>query len=87
MAKLMNESELIHPEMIEVRRKMLGLSQKELALRVSITQGTLSKIEQGLNPITDKQIDLFSSALACPKSLFFQIIKIIWWSFKRNTYV
>lgn len=50
--------------MIEVRRKMLGLSQKELALRVSITQGTLSKIEQGLNPITDKQIDLFSSALA-----------------------
>ena len=60
MAKLMNESELIHPEMIEVRRKMLGLSQKELALRVSITQSTLSKIEQGLNPITDKQINLIA---------------------------
>ena len=60
MAKLMNESELIHPEMIEVRREMLGLSQKELALRVSITQSTLSKIEQGLNPITDKQINLIA---------------------------
>ena len=72
MDKLMNENELIHPEMIEVRRKMLGLSQKELASRVSITQGALSKIEQGLKPVTDEQIELFSSALECPKSLFFQ---------------
>ncbi|EPP4481384.1 helix-turn-helix domain-containing protein, partial [Salmonella enterica subsp. enterica serovar Montevideo] len=37
----------VRPEMIELRRKMLGMSQKDLAHRVALSQGTLSKIEQG----------------------------------------
>ncbi|WP_339389332.1 helix-turn-helix domain-containing protein [Xenorhabdus sp. PB61.4] len=62
----------IRPDLIELRRKMLGMSQKELAHRSSITQGTLSKIEQGIRVITDDQLDNLASALDCPVSFFAQ---------------
>ncbi|WP_336758553.1 XRE family transcriptional regulator [Aeromonas hydrophila] len=60
----------IRPEMIELRRRMLGLSQTELAARVGIVQGTLSKIEQGLKPVTIEQTLLFAEALSCHPSFF-----------------
>ncbi|WP_140921094.1 helix-turn-helix domain-containing protein [Limnobaculum xujianqingii] len=60
----------IRPEMIELRRRMLGCSQKELAARISVSQGTLSKIEQGLKPVTDEQLNSLSQALSCPIDFF-----------------
>ncbi|MBL5931791.1 helix-turn-helix domain-containing protein [Lelliottia amnigena] len=60
----------IRPEMIELRRKMLGMSQKDLAQIIAISQGTLSKIEQGLKPATDEQIDSIANALNCPVEFF-----------------
>ncbi|MDE9448166.1 helix-turn-helix transcriptional regulator, partial [Xenorhabdus bovienii] len=63
---------ITRPDLIELRRKMLGMSQKELASKASITQGTLSKIEQGIKTITDEQLDDLSTALNCPVSFFAQ---------------
>ena len=60
----------IRPELIELRRKMLGLSQKELAQRTSISQGMLSKIEQNLKPVTEEQISIIAEALSCPIAFF-----------------
>ncbi len=56
--------------MIELRRRMLGVSQKVLAERVNMSQGTLSKIEQGLKTVTQEQAEKFSEALSCPISFF-----------------
>lgn len=56
--------------MIELRRRMLGVSQKVLADRVNMSQGTLSKIEQGLKTVTQEQAEKFSEALSCPISFF-----------------
>ena len=58
------------PEMIELRRRMLGISQKELASRISVSQGTLSKIEQGLKQVTDEQLRSLTFALSCPVDFF-----------------
>lgn len=61
---------VIRPEMIELRRRMLGISQTELANRVGIAQGTLSKIEQGLKEVTEEFVDRLSQALNCHRSFF-----------------
>ncbi|UNK28098.1 XRE family transcriptional regulator [Serratia plymuthica] len=60
----------VRPEMIELRRKMLGMSQKDLAHRVALSQGTLSKIEQGLKSATEDQIRSIAEALNCPVEFF-----------------
>ncbi len=49
---------------------MLGISQTELANRVGIAQGTLSKIEQGLKEVTEEFVDRLSQALNCHRSFF-----------------
>lgn len=60
----------VRPEMIELRRKMLGMSQKDLAHRVALSQGTLSKIEQGLKSATEDQVRSIAEALNCPVEFF-----------------
>jgi transcriptional regulator with XRE-family HTH domain len=56
--------------MIELRRRMLGISQKVLSEKVGMSQGTLSKIEQGLKAVTPEQAQKLSEALSCPLSFF-----------------
>ena len=46
-------SELFRPDLVALRRRMLGLSQGDLAAELGISQGTLSKIEQGLDAIVE----------------------------------
>ncbi|HFJ4332818.1 TPA: ImmA/IrrE family metallo-endopeptidase [Serratia liquefaciens] len=70
MVEAIKDKHSIRPEMIELRRRMLGLSQKDLASRISMSQGTLSKIEQGLKPVTDEQVECLAGALNCPSSFF-----------------
>lgn len=64
--------ESVRPELIGLRRRMLGLSQTELAKASGISQGTLSKIEQGIKEVSTAHIDLLAEALKCPASFFFQ---------------
>lgn len=58
------------PELVSLRRRMLGLGQVQLAERAGIAQGTLSKLEQGLRPATDEVIEKLGVALDCPVSFF-----------------
>lgn len=60
------------PELLGIRRRMRGLSQAELAEKTQISQGSLSKVEQGLKPVNAALIEQFSQALDCPPTFFFQ---------------
>ncbi|WKB54337.1 helix-turn-helix domain-containing protein [Eleftheria terrae] len=63
---------LFRPELLALRRRMLGLSQIELASRAGISQGTLSKVELGIKEASDELLLKLAEALLCPKSFFFQ---------------
>jgi len=63
-------AETFRPELLALRRRMLGLGQIQLAERAGIAQGTLSKLEQGLRPATDDLIEKLGTALNCPVSFF-----------------
>lgn len=64
---------VFRPELLALRRRMLGLSQAELADRAGISQGTLSKVEQGLREVPADMIDKLAEALECPRSFFYQV--------------
>lgn len=60
------------PDLLALRRRMNGISQTELAERTGISQGTLSKWEQGLRPVTEEGIEKLAQSLNCPVSFFCQ---------------
>lgn len=68
----MENSKTFRHELIGVRRRMLCLSQSQLADSTGLSQATISKIEQGLKAPSEPQILTISSALSCPASFFFQ---------------
>ncbi len=72
MTNMTDIKSMVRPELIELRRKMMGMSQKELAAKAVITQGTLSKIEQGLRAVSDEQLMNLAGALDCPVNFFTQ---------------
>jgi Zn-dependent peptidase ImmA (M78 family)/DNA-binding XRE family transcriptional regulator len=59
-------------ELISLRRRMLSLSQSDLALMAGISQGMLSKVEQGLKPAPPGLVERLAHALQCRESFFFQ---------------
>ena len=59
-------------ELISLRRRMRSLSQSELAAMAGITQGALSKIEQGIKDCTHEVQERLALALECPVSFFYQ---------------
>lgn len=63
-------AEVFRPELVNLRRRMLELSQAQLAERSGLSQGTLSKIEQGLRPVTEDIVDRLAAALNCPPTFF-----------------
>lgn len=70
--KAMDQTVKLRPELISLRRKMLSFSQTELAKKMGVTQGTLSKIEQGIRDCPDSLIEKMGQALDCPVSFFYQ---------------
>ncbi|CAN5714654.1 XRE family transcriptional regulator [soil metagenome] len=60
------------PEMVGLRRRMLGISQAELESSTGISQAAISKIEQGLKEPSPEQIETLGSSLSCLPSFFFQ---------------
>lgn len=61
----------LNPQIISLARESRGILQRQLAMEVSVTQGTLSKIE-GLELVPpDDLIKKFSKALGYPEGLFF----------------
>jgi Zn-dependent peptidase ImmA (M78 family)/transcriptional regulator with XRE-family HTH domain len=63
---------LFRNELIGLRRRMLSLSQTELSARSGITQGTLSKVEQGIKEATEELVGRLAHALDCPETFFYQ---------------
>lgn len=57
-------------KMAVLARESRGISQKELSESSGISQGKLSKMENGLFQLTDEDVDKISMALDYPKSFF-----------------
>lgn len=68
----MERSGVFRPEMVGLRRRMLGMSQSDLEQTAGISQAAISKIEQGLKDPSDEQIEQLAVALSCRPSFFFQ---------------
>jgi Zn-dependent peptidase ImmA (M78 family)/transcriptional regulator with XRE-family HTH domain len=61
----------INPEMVTVARESRGLSQSELARRLSIAQGALSKIEGGIRNPSPELMSRLSAELDYPHEFFY----------------
>lgn len=59
-------------ENIATRRKKLGLSQKELALIIDVTQDAMARIEKGKIAPKMARIQQIADALKCPAAYFFR---------------
>ncbi|KAA2234906.1 DNA methyltransferase [Salinarimonas soli] len=57
------------PTILKERRERLGLSQADVAARLSVTKGMLSLIEGGKRTPTEDQIAILSSVLRVPRDL------------------
>ncbi len=67
-----NSRRAVNPFMVQVGRESRGLSQKELAEAVGVTQGRISKIEAGMLPVPGELLEMLSSTLDYPPHFFLQ---------------
>lgn len=70
LAETHNES--FRHDLLSLRRRMLGLSQTELAERAGISQAALSRVEQGLKAVPSEMVGRLADALNCAPSFFEQ---------------
>ena len=59
-------------EMLTLAREARGLTQTQLAKSAGIAQGTVSKIEHGVRPLSDDDVAKFSQALEYPPEFFYR---------------
>lgn len=64
-------SNTFNPEMLQLARQFRGYSQSALAKSMSITQGYLSKIENGLMEPAEEMVEAFCKGLSFPREYFF----------------
>jgi Zn-dependent peptidase ImmA (M78 family)/transcriptional regulator with XRE-family HTH domain len=69
--KTLDDSQF-NPQMVVLARETRGLTQSELADRLSVTQGKLSKIESGYLQVSQEDINNIASTLNYPIHFFFQ---------------
>src|SRR5713101_10166149 len=60
-----------NPHLIVLARESRGYSQTELAEKIHLRQGTLSKVESGLVPASDDLVGRLSQALNYPPAFFY----------------
>jgi Zn-dependent peptidase ImmA (M78 family) len=65
-------NKLVNPDLIVVARESLGISQSELANRLKIDQGNLSKMENSLLSASDEIIEKIAKELKHPVSFFYE---------------
>jgi Zn-dependent peptidase ImmA (M78 family)/transcriptional regulator with XRE-family HTH domain len=64
------EQNNVNPQMITLARDYRGLSQNELADKMGVTQGFLSKVEKGILSVSDDVLETFSNILKLPIGFF-----------------
>jgi Zn-dependent peptidase ImmA (M78 family)/transcriptional regulator with XRE-family HTH domain len=67
-----NLRQTVNPNMVILGRESRGLSQKNLAEKLGVTQGRVSKIEKGLLAVPDDLLDNLSRILDYPQHFFLQ---------------
>ncbi len=67
-----NQHQTVNPNMVILGRESRGLSQKELAEKLDVTQGRISKIEQGLLAVPEDLLESLSNVLNYPPHFFLQ---------------
>lgn len=63
---------VFNPNMLMLAREASGLSQIALAAKLGVTQGKLSKIENGFMGVNDEMLQGLSQALHFPREFFFE---------------
>src|SRR5436190_2074340 len=61
-----------NPQMIVLARESRGYSQTELAEKLRVRQGTLSKVEAGIIAATTELVERLSIALNYPPPFFYE---------------
>lgn len=74
----MNEERRINPEMIVLAREARGLTQKEFAEAMGVTQATQSKIEGGLMSVGDDYVGRLPKHSGYPEGFFYQTDPVRW---------
>lgn len=65
-----------NPEMLILARESRGYTQSDLARLLVVKQGTVSKLESGMMPISYDLLEKISRVLRYPRSFFFQTEKV-----------
>ena len=66
------KKEKFNPEMLILARESRGITQSEMAKKLSVSQGNVSKIESGMICVSDLQLREIAKLLDYPESFFFQ---------------
>lgn len=69
-------NEQVNPDMIVLARQSRGLTQRELAKELKVTQGMISKIESGFLNVSETLLSELSKVLKYPPKFFYQEYKI-----------
>ena len=62
----------VNPELIVLARESIGITQLELANLIGIDQGNLSKMENGILPLSNEVIENISKKMSFPINYFFE---------------
>jgi transcriptional regulator with XRE-family HTH domain len=68
-------SEVIKPQRIVLARESRGLLQSELARKINVSQGKLSKMESGVLEVSKENLESLSKVLSYPKGFFYEPIE------------
>jgi Zn-dependent peptidase ImmA (M78 family)/transcriptional regulator with XRE-family HTH domain len=71
-----NNLKPINPEMVTLARESRGITQPELAQKLQVNQGWISRVEGGLRTIQPELLTQLANVLDYPKEFFFQREKI-----------
>ena len=70
--QLENKIDVHVGERIEIRRKLLKMTQKDLSKKIGVTFQQLQKYEQGFNRVSASRLWLISQALGTDINFFFE---------------
>src|SRR4030042_3753134 len=65
------KTNVFNPDILIIARESRGMTQSELASALGISQGKISKVENGLLSASEEMIKSFSAALDFPEDFFF----------------